>query len=654
MARTALRSHAIVLAAYAAVALIYSWPLPLHFTTHLTSSTTGDTGVYIWNQWVFQREILEHHRLPYFTDSIFSLSGDDANLSLHNYTIFQNLLALPFIGSLGVVMTFNLVMLLTRVLTAYSMYLLARRVTGRVAEAWVAGLAFAWSPVLVTRSMGHFSLMAAAPLAVFLLVLLAAADRRRWGWRDVAALSLALGWATLTDPYFGIYCLLLGGLFLAGHAMRVTRLPANPAGRLRVLLEGAIVGVAALVIALILSGGWDFAIFDKPVSIHSLYTPVLLLTLLVGARIARNYRFGLAVPPGNLSKSARMVAGTCVASAVLLSPLLYAFGYRVMRSGLEASPAYWRSSPRGVDLLSLLLPNPNHPLAPERWRLWLSTPTPDAYLENVASLPLAAVAVLMLAWFAGWRPSRWWAGVTFAFGLLALGPFVHVAGVNTFVPGPWALLRFVPVIEMARTPARFTIVLTLGATALLAGALCWLTARWPQQRRLILTATATVLLAELLPAPRQLYSGKVPAIYSHVIASPRDTRVLHLPFGVRDGTASEGDFSAQTQYFQTAHGRRLIGGYLSRVSERRRLTVRSQPVLAALMALSENRSLPPKTYEEFRRDAPEFLQRTNIRYVIIDRSRLPPNLDAVAIDALNLTLVDVDGAFELYRPVRDP
>ena len=39
------------------------------------------------------------------------------------------------------------------------------------------------------------------------------------------------------------------------------------------------------------------------------------------------------------------------------------------------------------------------------------------------------------------------------FGLLALGPFVHVAGINTYVPGPWALLRYVPLIGLVHTPA---------------------------------------------------------------------------------------------------------------------------------------------------------------------------------------------------------
>ena len=127
--------------------------------------------MYVWNQWVFQHELLEHHRLPYFTDSIFSLTPD-ANLSLHNYTAFQDIVALPLIPLLGVVTTFNVVYLLMTILTAYSTFLLARHVTGRVAESWLAGLLFAWSPLLVTRGMGHFSLVAAAPLSIFLLVLL--------------------------------------------------------------------------------------------------------------------------------------------------------------------------------------------------------------------------------------------------------------------------------------------------------------------------------------------------------------------------------------------------------------------------------------------------------------------------------------------------
>ena len=79
-----------VVLGYVLAALAFSWPLPLHLATHLTGDPGGDTGVYVWNQWVFQHEILEQGRFPYFTDKIFSLTGR-ANLSLHNYTAFQDL-----------------------------------------------------------------------------------------------------------------------------------------------------------------------------------------------------------------------------------------------------------------------------------------------------------------------------------------------------------------------------------------------------------------------------------------------------------------------------------------------------------------------------------------------------------------------------------
>ena len=111
------RRHLGVLVAYAAVTFAFAWPLPVHLGTHLTGTLGGDTGVYVWNLWVFQHELLDHRSLPYFTDTIFAMTGR-ANLSLHNYTTFQNLLALPFVRTLGVVPTFNVIYLLRSCLSS--------------------------------------------------------------------------------------------------------------------------------------------------------------------------------------------------------------------------------------------------------------------------------------------------------------------------------------------------------------------------------------------------------------------------------------------------------------------------------------------------------------------------------------------------------
>ena len=48
------KRHLYALVGFACAAVALSWPLPLHLSTHLTGPPAGDTGVYVWNQWVFR------------------------------------------------------------------------------------------------------------------------------------------------------------------------------------------------------------------------------------------------------------------------------------------------------------------------------------------------------------------------------------------------------------------------------------------------------------------------------------------------------------------------------------------------------------------------------------------------------------------------
>src|SRR5688572_10628011 len=205
------RTHAVVLLGYAAAALLFSWPLPLHLGTMLTGGPGGDTGVYVWNQWVFRHELVEKGGFPYFTDTLFG-PGQQTDLSLHNYTTFADLIAVPLRGFLSLIPTFNVVYLLLVVLGAYGTFLLARRVSRDTAAAWIAGLLFAWSPILVTRGTGHFSLVPTAPLPIFLLLLVRTEGQVRF--RDAVALGATIAWASMTDVYYAVFCLLIGAVFV--------------------------------------------------------------------------------------------------------------------------------------------------------------------------------------------------------------------------------------------------------------------------------------------------------------------------------------------------------------------------------------------------------------------------------------------------------
>jgi hypothetical protein len=641
------RLHVGVVLAYALVAIAFTWPLAAHLGTQLTGGTGGDTGVYVWNQWVFRHE-LSSGGFPYITDTLFG-SGRPVNLSLHNYTRFQNLISVPLSRFFGVVTAFNIVYLLMTVLTAYTTFLLARHVTRRTGEAFLAGLFFAWGPLLVTRGMGHFSLVAAAPLAVFLLVLMRADGHERL--RDAVALGATMGWAASTDVYYAVYCLLLGAIFLVARVVSIH--PSPHAGHARAVrwgLDVLILCVGALIATMVASGGWEIAVLGQPVRMRSLYTPMLVLTFLCLVRLALQFRASLApIAPTDLWRFTRLTAATALVGAAVMSPVLYAAALRISSGDFVTPHIFWRSSPPGVDLLALLVPNPNHPLAPDVFEAWLTSRT-NGYLENVASIPLTALAVMLFAWRGGWRPSRWWAGLAIMFGLLALGPFVHVAGINSFVPAPWAFLRYVPLVGLAHTPARFAIVLMLAGAVLFAAALDWVGRRYPARRRAILVTVGVLLAFELLPAPRALHSAAVPPLYRHVAAAPEGVRLLELPYGLRDGTSSVGNFTARTQFYQTAHGKPIMGGYLSRVSRRRIDELRADPIRHALATLSEHKDLTPTQEAALMRGGPAFIRGANIAFVVIDRAYIPLEFQGLMIKAFRLRHIETNGALSLYAP----
>ena len=140
----------VVVVGYVLAAGAFTWPLPLHLGTHFTGDPGGDTGVYVWNQWVFHQELTTGHN-PLATEKILSLTSR-VDLTQHNYTAFLNLLALPLISPFGVVAAFNLVFLLVCVLNALLAYGLIRRATAVPRfEAFLGGLVFAWAPAMVAR-----------------------------------------------------------------------------------------------------------------------------------------------------------------------------------------------------------------------------------------------------------------------------------------------------------------------------------------------------------------------------------------------------------------------------------------------------------------------------------------------------------------------
>ena len=482
----------------------------------------------------------------------------------------------------------------------------------------------------MARSTAHFSLVAAAPLPVLLLILVKSEGHGRA--RDAVAVGATLAWAAFCDIYYAVYGVLLITAYVLASAIAVSRResPVRSAF-VRRLTRGLVIVAATFVVIVAVQGGL-IQVAGIRISMRSLYTPVLVLTILVLVHllviwtptIEWRYRFTSAHP--------RLALVMALTAAVLLSPVLVAYGGRLARGQMTGPDIYWRSSPPGVDLLAFVMPNPNSPWFGSRGKAWIEAQRVDGFAELTAALPLVVLAVIAVAWiWAGWRPQRRrWIWMPVAFAALAVGPFVHVAGVNTYIPGPWALLRYAPVIGLARSPSRFVVLVSLGVSLLFAMALVGIGDRWPRRRRLVLGTLTALLLLELSPAPRQLYAGTIPIVFHRIAADPRpDVRLLSLPLGVRDGTSSLGNFNPLAQYQQTTHGKRLVGGYLSRVTREQQRSVLRYPVLDALMTLS---ALPAAPLTELQRrrafaSRDRFLINSRVGYVVTDDAATSPECD---------------------------
>ena len=135
---------------------------------------------------------------------------------------------------------------------------------------------------------------------------------------------------------------------------------ASPRGPWVWLLDVLIVCFGGLVAGLVLGRGGELRAAWRAVSVRGLYTPVLLLTVLVGRRAAMlcvaptldaSLSSWSAADQGAAARRALACAGRC-------RPCSTALGERFADGRFVSPPIFWRSSPRGVDLLAFVTPNP--------------------------------------------------------------------------------------------------------------------------------------------------------------------------------------------------------------------------------------------------------------------------------------------------------
>lgn len=609
---------------YGAVAVLFSWPLTANLRTHI-AGFEGDNFLHLWGVWWLIHAATTPGVAMFETTMLFAPEG--TSLALNDPVPLVALVTAAVEPWLGLVGGFNLACLLSMTFGALGAFLLARDVSGNAWAGLLGGVVFGFSPFLMAQSLGHvgYATAVAVPFAVWCWW--RSRDDGSWRWSMGLALSLiAVG---LTHAYYAVYLLVFLLFGMAWDAVSVgggwkVRPLAAGLGLLRRVLDGLLMGMLAAMVVIVASGGGRFEIAGRELSVGSIGNPALAFWVLLALRVwlVRRVDARVSVDRERLIAGMKRVALPVVAMLTVMVPTVLATLRLIFAGDYPEVGGSFRNTAPGADLLAFVMPQPLHPLwggAVEGWYQGL----PLGMVDNVVFLGWTSFALVLAG--RPWKvPSgRFWTAAFGFFGLLALGPFLRVGGLETWFPFlPFQVLRAIPVFAQARIPGRFAVLVMLALSVLVALAV----AKLGRRRRIGVGGLAGIVvvlvLFEALPAPFPISDARVPRTHLALAEEAGTGAVLELPFSAGDGGGGWGELGPRAQSFQRAHGKPLVGGYIARLPPSAWERVRSEPVLEVVTRLQSGELRSREARERVSaEDFSDLLQRHEVDWISVDVRR---------------------------------
>jgi len=337
-------------------------------------------------------------------------------------------------------------------------------------------------------------------------------------------------------------------------------------------------------------------------------------------------------------------------AALVWSPVLVPV-LREMARGDYSLKGWGESIKLSADLVGLGTPTELNPvLAPgraaqpeaaARWQQALrQVETGDSRFSDINTVFLGWVtlALALLGAVTAGRAARPWRWAAAVFGVLALGPLLQIIGRYRFdldgllpegvtFPLPAAILHYLPVINANRAPNRYSVALMLGLAVLAGFGVAWLMARAARTpavsgRRMpvwaggLAVVAALAILFEHLALPLPTTAATIPAVYRQIAAESGEFAIMQLPLGWRNSFGVLGSEQTQLQYFQTAHGKPMIGGNISRAPDLKMAYFARIPLFRAITDLEMYRTVPPEVDAAARAQAADLAALYDIRYFV--------------------------------------
>ncbi|MBX3015353.1 MAG: hypothetical protein KF832_27785 [Caldilineaceae bacterium] len=574
-----IRKHPLVLTLYTLLTVALTWPLLRHLTTRVpgVAQWAFDESTFLWNVWYFKEQVVDRLQSPLHSELIWYPLGID--LILYTYNFFHALIAQPLLLAVNLPFASNIALYLSTILSGYGTFLLVSYLLTRGAKtqqasqvvpyaAFIAGALYAFaSNRAIYATLGHYDMVTTQWIPFYALMLLRSLDMRFTGRARAKAAALA-------------------GLFFAFNGLAE-------------MITALFLGIFTLIVLAVQFGTQPFT------------WPKLL---------AKGQALGLIA----------------IVSALVWGPVLLPILHQFLTNDFSLQ-GWGEAIPLSTDLLGWFTPTVLHPWWGSDLVSELRRVQERALAEtgvglrdiNTVFLGWMTLALALLGGFLYRRQVRIWVWTSLIFGLFTLGPFLQINGryrfdldgVEATFPLPFALLHYLPIIKANRAPNRNSVLLMLGLAVLVGYGIYWLLSRRPLRARLLMqlgaTALVMLILVEHLALPAPLSDARIPAVYAQIAADPRPVSVMQFPLGWRNSFGTWGPEQTQLQYFQTGHGKPMLGGNISRAPAFKLEYFQRIPLFQALTKVQVNDPLEPELIATAQAQAAELMYLYNTGYVLL-------------------------------------
>ena len=515
--------------------------------------------------------------LWWFDKAIFELGVNPLHTNYFHYPIGIDItncgiiwiLLLPITHVFGAIVSYNMYVLLTFIIAGFGTYLLVKYLTNDMRASFIAGIVYAFSPYHFSHAMGHISIMSIQWIPLYVLFLMKMIrDKRRL---DTCLCAIFFSLTALSSWTLAIYALIFSVLYI----------------------------------------------------IYVLYTD---------REFVISYSF----------LKEFMVFG--IISAVLITPFAL-----VLVKNMLTNPQMYKPLTDFViysaDVLGFVLPSPMHTLFGE-----YTYPIYRHFTGNIAeNTTYIGYTVLMLSFFAIWKIRTKYIGFlvfsSLIFFILSLGPVLHINGIFTIpvsglnidsfvrsigiqlpdkafdvlsshlaIPLPGLALHYMPILSMARCPNRIVVMLMLmlailvgyGISEILKGI------KNTNKQQIFCIVIGLLIIFEFLSIPLPMSSATAPDFYHQMSNDKEDYAVVELPMGYSPPASS---YLPIYPFYQSIHGKKLVGGTSSREGAPFREFVKRTPVLQKLWQF--NTSEDDILNQNLSVIGQSVLTCYNIRYVIV-------------------------------------